>query len=850
MNKRAFSRRSVSWMSLATSLAFFASPALAQANASDGTSTLDSDIIVTARRVDERLQDVPISITVFNQEQLNNANISSARELATLTPSLSTNSRFGSDYASFAIRGFTQESRTTASVAVYFADVVAPRGGGQSSGGDGAGPGNMFDLQNIQVLKGPQGTLFGRNTTGGAVLLIPRRPTGDFEGYVEGSVGNYDMRRVQAVVNVPLADTFSVRAGVDWQKRDGWQKNYSGAGPKDFGDLDYVAARVSVLGELTPNLENYTIASYSRSTPNGTLPKVTDCFSNFAPLGPLTCQQIAREQELGSKYVSNWLPNARQKSETWQVINTTTWQASDNLTVKNIASYAEVRQDQATDLFGIGIPLGETITIGATYPVPSQFQGGYTGSSTVISPPGLLSTEQSTFTEELQLLGKALNGRLTWQAGAYYESSRPLGFAGTQSMNNMLCQNVEQFEAFTCTNILPLITGNSRYSGQMNYQVVKTEFRNVGLYVQATYDLADNLKFTGGFRYTWDKVTSESMLLGFNFPAPSYNVPVGTCVNPALTYQTSPGDCREFFEKKSSAPTWMLGLDYKPTNDVLLYAKYSRGYRQGSTNPFSAIGFQTFEPEKVDTYEAGIKSSFRGSIPGTFNLTAFYNDFTDQQLQVAFTDTNTLPPFLSPNTGIVNAGKSRIYGAEVEASVNPFDGLTLRASYAYLNTKLREFTPPDLSTQPPGYYDQIGSTPTVGSRLPLTPTHKLVLDGQYRLPVDGGIGRITIGGTYIHTSSIFHADIPASLEALLDSPVRTSILANSDDPTISPGYSLVNFNANWDGILGSALDAQFFITNAFDKGYYSERSLSISRGFVIRYQGQPRMYGMRLRYNF
>src|SRR5690606_29793135 len=102
-----------------------------------------------------------------------------------------------------------------------------------------------------------QGTLFGRNTTGGAILLVPQKPTGDLEGYVEGTIGNYDQRRVQAALNVPLADTFKVRLSVDRNERDGYMRNRSGIGPKDYNDLNYTYARLSVVAELTPDIENY-----------------------------------------------------------------------------------------------------------------------------------------------------------------------------------------------------------------------------------------------------------------------------------------------------------------------------------------------------------------------------------------------------------------------------------------------------------------------------------------------------------------------------------------------------------------------------------------------------------------
>ena len=154
----------------------YGAPAMAQ-NAQATDEGMGNDIVVTARRTEEKLQDVPISITVLSEKALANNNITSAKDIATYTPGVSTNNRFGSDNTTWTIRGFTQEQRSTATVGTYFADVVAPRGSGATQGGDGAGPGNLFDLSNVQILKGPQGTLQGRNSTGGAVLLVPKKPT-------------------------------------------------------------------------------------------------------------------------------------------------------------------------------------------------------------------------------------------------------------------------------------------------------------------------------------------------------------------------------------------------------------------------------------------------------------------------------------------------------------------------------------------------------------------------------------------------------------------------------------------------------------------------------------------------
>ena len=171
-------RHSFSRYAVGTALALaLSAPAYAQDEDEDA-------IIVTARRVEENLQEVPISITVLSSEAIAERNISNAGELGAYVPSLATNANFGPEKSSFSIRGFIQEGRTSPSVAVYFADVVAPRANSGTTSGNGAGVGAFMDLQNVQVLKGPQGTLFGRNTTGGAILLVPTKPTDNLEGYV------------------------------------------------------------------------------------------------------------------------------------------------------------------------------------------------------------------------------------------------------------------------------------------------------------------------------------------------------------------------------------------------------------------------------------------------------------------------------------------------------------------------------------------------------------------------------------------------------------------------------------------------------------------------------------------
>ncbi|MBR2270088.1 TonB-dependent receptor [Sphingobium sp.] len=811
--------------------------AQAQDKAQDRAS-VTQDIIVTARRTEERLQDVPISITVFNQEELANRNVVNAQDLAAYTPSLSANGNFGSENSSFAIRGFAQDIGTAPSVGVYFADVVAPRGASNGlPSGDGAGPGAFFDLQNVQILKGPQGTLFGRNTTGGAILLVPQKPTDEFSGYVEGSVGNYDMWRGQAVVNAPLGDRARMRIGVDRQKRDGYMRNGSGIGPDRFGDVDYIALRASLVVDLTPDLENYTILSYSDSSNNGPIQKLVAA----APegLGQLAYGQLLR-QGSGFYDVMQSLEDPYSRTEQWQLINTTSWQVSDTLTVKNIVSYAQLKQRMNAPLFGTDF----VVDFAAINPFLAALGSYHLPFTTVTSIPGGYTANQSTFTEELQLQGRSGDGRLNWQVGGYLEVSEPLGMSGSQSPFLASCTDSATLQ---CTdpmgflsNLDPTIPAFAKpiHAGTVNYTAGRTNFHNVGLYAQATYALTDQLKLTGGFRYTWDhsRNVSDQRTYIVAYP-PQYGA-----FNPAAPYrctnpQAAATNCVSHYYQSSEKPTWLIDLDYNPTQDILLYAKYARGYRAGTIVPNITAPLNIVEPEKVDSYELGLKTSFGGALRGTFNLAGFYNDFSNQQLQVGF---NARPLSGQASTAApVNAGKSEIWGLEADASLTPFQGLVLTGGYSYLRTKIKSV--PDFSSfNDPNYILAAPFQP--GDPEVLSPRHKFTVSGTYTLPLDEEkIGRISFGATFTHRSSM-----------LVNYTDRTnpdpSIAALS---TLAP-LDLLNLNASWNNIAGAPIDLSLFMTNVTREKYYSFIAGlgSPSVNFETATLGEPQMYGARLRFRF
>jgi iron complex outermembrane receptor protein len=790
-----------------------AQTAAVQATATEAESgdTL-SEIIVTARRFEERAQDVPISMTVFNQQALSDRNIVTAGDLAIATPSLAVDNEFGQDVTSFALRGFVQQLNTTPSVAVYFADAVEPRGGAVGEpAGSGVPPGSFFDLQNVQVLKGPQGTLFGRNTDGGAVLLVPTKPTSEFGGYLEGAYGNFSMGEVQGALNVPLGDNVRMRFSVNHETRNGYENNITGIGPQDFANIDFTAARYSLVVDITPDLENYTVASYNLSVNNGLLPQLFAC-NPAEGLAALLCPPLqAQVQKSGDFAVSNNLPGAESYLKQYQAINTTIWHVTDSLTVKNVANYGLLVTKLDSALFGAYLGGG------------GIFGSPFLTSTSSPTPEAAQTTDQYTWSDELQLSGKLFDNKLSWQGGGYVERSGPHGdLTGTRSGSFLACPDLTDF---ICSG-----------PGLVDINTSTVHYNDQAVFGQVTYAILEQLKVTAGLRYTSDNTTAtihQTNYAGFPFFPPAGTFTTITCQVTAPGVTPANG-CTQMLEENSHAPTYLLGLDYNPIQDVLLYAKYARGYRQGSVAAFALEGFQVYAPEFVNSFELGEKTTFSGPISGTFDVTGHYNAFSDQQLLAGFISGGV------PSAGIANAGKSRIWGVEVESSLVPVKPLTLALSYSYLNTELQSAF---VESPPPGA--QVIFPTTVGGDLPFSPKNKLSSSATYRLPVPDDIGKLSLSANYTYTSSLLVSKAaPAS---------TASGLPETPDPLARIGaYGLLGMNVHWDNILRSPIDGELFATNLTNRLYYTNVTglWTSPFGLASRYPGEPRMYGIRVQVHF
>ena len=833
-----------------------ATPAFAQAPApAEAAPAASADIIVTAQRVEQRLQDVPISITVLDAQQVANRNITVANDLATYTPSLSSNERYGPEKQSFSLRGFNQDQSTAPTVGVYFADVVGVRAQGGTTSGNTVGAGAFMDLANVQVLKGPQGTLFGRNTTGGAILLVPKKPSSKLEGYVEGSYGNYNLRRIQGAINIPLSDTFKVRFAADRMSRDGYMTNRSGApgAAPFFNDRNYESYRVSIVANLTPDLENYTIASYSNSHTYGYGSRITACQTNLAVLGgagqitALGCQgQLARQTARGDSLydVESAVNNPYLRLRQWQVINTTTWRASDNLTVKNIASYGEFTEKAHFDLYSSNfqIPAGGFNLTAVSPFLPFTVPAGTAFKYVELAPyPGGSNSSESTLTEELQIQGN-LGDKLNYVVGGYLEFSRPLGDSSGRTGIYL-----------NCTDPANLACSNPLFFGSISESRTQLSFNNHGIYAQGTYKATDKLSLTAGIRYTFDNIfgytTSTRAALDPSGRNPLFVVDAATGVklDRQCTDSFRHGNgyvqdinlCRTDLSNPSTAPTWMINADYKFTPEIMAYAKWSRGYRQGGLN-FTNPGLESWRPEHLDAYEIGAKTSFRGAVSGYLNVAAYLNKLRDLQVFGGLV-ASPLFPGVAGGAAIINAGKATSYGLEVDGSVSVLDGqLRLDFGYAYLHTKIDQLA--DAATLAATIvgtpFSQIIPTVQQGSAFTLAPNHKLTMTGTWTLPIPEQYGKLSTGLTMTYTASqIANGSVPASL-----GPVGGGIL---------PARTLLNLNVNWNKIGGTPIDAAFFATNLTNKVYAVNTGGGWnSSGIGDVLLGEPRMYGVRMKISY
>jgi iron complex outermembrane recepter protein len=779
----------------ATGALLASAPALAQvapnpdqAAPSDANSAAkgSDEIIVTARRQSEKLSRVPISISRIGSEELVQRSVTSQADLQRSVPGLTVRSGQSDNVLTFTIRGQGVDTFSSSQPAVltYFNDV--PQSTFSAS--------NFFDLESIQVLKGPQGTLFGRNTTGGAVLYTSAKPTDKLEGNISAGFGNYNDRRLEGMINLPLAgDQVLLRVAGNFQWRDGWQKNVTTG--QEQGRIDRQSVRASLTIGSGGSFETTTVAGYSSlggsnvglyayavypcgATNNG-IPLGTAAACTYGPANPGYAAYLAAnpgatpnglvdqvdiQRALGNRRVNGNARTAR-KGEDWFVMNTSSLELSSNLTLKNIAAHSRSDVNNLWDPFGTGL-----------YVVARLFSTPDPGPGTVIG----FRQANSAYSEELQLSGKA--GSLTYIIGGFLSSKRDYYTA--------------PFEFFDFRPVFGPFFSAHEYN---------TYSKSQALYAQGTLDLSNaglaGLKLTGGFRYTWEQVRVKT-----------------------LPFSTNPGDLDE--RASFSDPSWTIGLEYQASEQLLLYVTQRGSFRAGGfngqgplLNAVASQGGNLFLPEKVRDIELGAKFSGRvGDVPVRANLALYSSKITDvQRAQFA-----VLPVSGQLATLTVNIPSARVRGLEFDGWIEPASGFQIGGNFAYTDARYLD-----------GRSVVFGTTYDYG---PYADTPEWAGGAFIRvaIPVPESVGEISIrGDVYAQSHQYF------------------SNLADTIAPgTKLPNYALVNARIDWNNVLGSPISVSAFVKNAFQKDYFTGGFGFPPLGIASALPGEPRVYGMTAKFQF
>lgn len=797
------------------------------------------EVIVTARRKEENLQAVPISVTVISGEALTQKGVSSPYDLDQHVPSL-TMGLSGSHTKGlmFGIRGLRHTSLLLLDdppVGTYYAEtpVAHPWGFGET----------FFDIQSMQVLKGPQGTLFGRNTTGGAVLIEPNKPSFEegFNGSIKAALGDYNMQQLTGMINIPINDVAALRIAGEHKERDGYTKNILSGQKRD--GIGYDALRIGLTLKPTRDITSTTIVDYLTEDGDPTAQQLTAVYgpNGGAGLGAgisnVLLNQILREQQARGPYNIAMIGGTNFVLPTTDPRYAVTGQdqmsplkcdPSSPFFVPNHYCRKHMQPKQTLTNFGLlnntsidfnGTTLKNIISFrhakvafedSSSFPFALQGNGSVTGqfnglagsaTQASIAAGGMADANNvlSQFTEELQLQGKAANDKLEWVTGLFYMREWGDDFSPS-------------------------------YTNSPNWSMTAGYGRNLskGAFAQGSYAVTDKLKWTLGYRKNWDNRNATDTSTATN----------GTiCQAIQNGVRMSRQNCAMNDERNFSAGTYTAGLDYKVNDDTMVYVLRSRGYKAGGFSLRSHNNATwAYEPEYVINNEVGIKSDWTlMDRPVRTNLSVFKSKVTNQQLQATVAGSN---PVL---TNVQNIGKAEVFGFEFEYILKATSNLEISGYYSYIDpkyTKWDQFTGSalygtvDLSYRP----FQFTSFKNAGITV------------DYKLPLDSSIGTIKL-----RADASFHSKWETdNRQAGL---VGLAAGVNGAIPTVQgftqmdrAGYGILNLRADWQRPFGSPVDLGLFVTNANDRVYYLGGS-SLN-GFTTSPIAAPRMFGVELSYRF
>lgn len=636
------------------------------------------DVVITAQRRAESVQNVPIAVSAFSPAELERRNISEALDVIQYVPNLmgSNNTGLGTANAYY-LRGLgNTESIATFDppVGTYIDDIYVSRQNGNNF--------SFFDVERVEVLRGPQGTLFGRNTTGGAVSVYLKKPSDTFGGFGEIGYGRFKRVAVRGSVDLPLSAGFRTKISGYYNDDNGYVKNITTG--ERLNDLHNYGLRGAIQARASDKIIWDASVMYTKDTSSNILnfdcnpANATDCDGRFVTTGlrksftPGTTQFVGLTgTPIG---VSGRKANFPLGNDVSTIILTSNVTFSgDNVSLNVITGYIDLSQKFNLDFFdgrggpsigfvagSNGLPIASALTTAGTNVNPNPAVRGFRTGGFVIANDG----KHQQFTQEFKVSGKAFDGFFEYVTGLYYiKENNTTDFA----------------DIFTLGSGAPLLLAD---------RTVKNSTEAVAGYAQIDANVTDMIKLTAGIRYTDEKKTVD---IADNRASCAVATPPATCLTTAnVTAAGVP------ISQRTKLWTPRFAVNFKPSDDILLFASATRGFKSGGWNARSTAPslFLPFAPEKVWNYELGAKTEWLDKRL-RLNVTGFFLDTKGYQIPSAF---------INPATGALtfitrNFADFRNKGVEIEFQALPVEGLTVFAALGLQDPEFRNVEAATLNQQ-------------------------------------------------------------------------------------------------------------------------------------------------------
>lgn len=748
------------------------------------------DIVVTAQKRSENIQRVPISITAVSATTLENYKIVTLQGLNGTVPNAQINN--------------FSNTPNTAVVTIRGIGVVEPdpyAGNTVSIVYDGVPQFfsmgalvDFYDIERVEVLRGPQGTLFGANTTGGVVNIVTAQPTGEFGGKFEVGMGNYNRFTIAGAVDVPVTDTLAAKFVISHDERDGFFRNVVDDSRMDNRDVTIFRGYLKF--SPTTDFDATLIGEYDRARNGGPTFQIAASAAETGPTFDPTDGDAVTNYPNETLYLPpdvKGYPNACPSR--FQQCESTNDLVSANDSVPNISNLDSYRATLTMNLRNTAI--GDLTSI-TGYRQFTVFEFTDQDQSPVFLDDTRRKTEGWQFSQEVRT-SVDVTDKVNAIAGVFY-------------LKNHYFHQQDFRIQFAAPGLMQVNTQD-----QDNY--------SVSAFVQTYWQATEKLKFQAGFRYTHEKtsmlaatITSISLTGETTFDA---TAPDGT---PNLVLGTvAPPLGEESWDKIG----WKFGADYQLDPDTLIYASWARGFKSGGFTGRIGIpeDLGPYDPEDVDTFELGVKADlFNRSL--RVNLGGFYTDYRGLQIaQIYFVNDPVTGLPVQGNT-ILNAGAATIKGFELEVSAAPTDGVTLYGTLAYLDAEYSEFiyvSPFTISPDnPTGVPEDLKGNP-----LQNAPRWSATAGFSWTAPI--GENELTIGARYSYVAEKF-----------------LSSINNSPRSLIQPTHLV---DANVDLTLNERVQLGFWVRNLFDERYIQSVFDNVGYGGLVSYLS-PRELGVSAKYRF